>query len=41
MWLVAGWYAIVAGKLIVIGFGAIALALAAVCATAYRRGISP
>jgi hypothetical protein len=38
LFLVALWYAIVTGKLMVIGFGALALVIAALCATAYQRG---
>jgi hypothetical protein len=39
VFLAALWYAIVSGKLIVIGLGALALIVAAFCAMAYRHEI--
>jgi hypothetical protein len=38
LFLVALGYAIATGKLMVIGFGALALVVAAICAAAYQRG---
>jgi hypothetical protein len=38
LFLVALWYAIVTGKLMVIGLGTMTLVIAAICATAYQRG---